>query len=164
MKSRLVATIAIFLVITSFYSPANAIFGLSACEKATKGIIAEEKIGLESWKYFNQMVKSHNKDANWNVPLADALAEVYKSDKTVWEIAQKNSKCYTPAQVAEIRRQLSWTNKTISDYKAILKNQNFKTYTFDWSIYYKKYNSAITILKEVKSVPAPTSSGAGNNA
>ena len=164
MKKRSLTIGLIIVLAISASSPANAIFGLSACEKATKGIIAEEKIGLESWKYFNQMVKSHNKEASWNVPLADALAEVYKSDKTVWEIAQKNSKCYTPAQVAEIRRQLSWTNKTISDYKAILKNQNFKTYTFDWSIYYKKYNSAITILKEVKRVPAPTASGAGNNA
>lgn len=164
MKSRLVAIILIVTLLSSFNSSANAILGFSACEKATKAIIAEEKIGLESWKYFNQIVKSHNKDATWNIPLADALAEIYKSDKTVWEIAQKNTKCYTPAQVAEIRRQLSWTNKTISDYKALLKNENFKTYTFDWGIYYKSYASAISILKKVKSIPSPTPSRAGNNA
>jgi hypothetical protein len=157
MKRNYLGLILITVLLFSSSPTANAILGLSSCEKATKAIIAEEKIGLESWKYFSQMAKAHNKDSAWNISLADALAEIYMSDKTVWGIAQKNSKCYTPAQVAEIRRQISWTNKTISDYKTLLKNQNFKTYTMDWSAFYKSYSSAISILKKVKSLPSPNS-------
>lgn len=143
---------------------ASAIFGLSSCEKAAKAIVAEEKIGLESWKYYRQLVKSHNKDATWNIPLADAVSEVYKSDKTVFEIAQKNVKCYTPSQVAEIRRQISWTNKAISDYKFLIKNENFKSYIYDWSVFYESYVSLSSILKKVKSLPSPSSSSAAKNA
>ena len=154
MRVKLALWISLVIALQcAWLVPANAVLGLSACEKTTKAIIAEEKIGFESWNYYRQMVKSHNRDSNWNVSLADALAEVYKSDKTVWEIAKKSSKCYTPIQVSEIRRQLSFVNKTISDYKKLLKNPNFETTKIDWSIYYRSYTSAISILNKAKSRP-----------
>jgi hypothetical protein len=164
MKKRLTAGLLLIGLCTLSLTPANAIFGLSQCEKTTKSIIAEEKVGFESWKYFAQMVKLHNKKSNWNVPLADALQEVYKSDKIVWEIAQKNVKCYTPAQIAEIRRQLSYTNKQIADYKKLINNPRFKDFSFDWSVYYKEYSSAIKVLKKIRSLPSPSPSSSGKNA
>jgi hypothetical protein len=164
MRKRLTAGLLVIGLSALSLTPAEAIFGLSKCEKATKAIIEEEKVGLESWKYFALMVKNHNKKSIWNIPLADALQEVYKSDKIVWEIARKNVKCYTPAQIAEIRRQLSYTNKQIADYKKLTNNPRFKDFSFDWSIYYKKYISAVAVLKEVKSLPSPTPSSRGKSA
>ncbi len=163
MKKLLTPAILLVLLLGLSITPAQAIFGLSKCEKATKAIIEEEKIGLESWKYFALMVKNHNRKSNWNISLADALLEVYKSDKIVWEVAQKNGTCYTPAQIAEIRRQLSYTNKEITDYKKLVYNPRFTSFSYDWSVYYPKYNSAITILKKAKSLPSSTPSSSGKN-
>ena len=154
VKVKIAIWISLIIALQSAWlAPANAVLGLSACEKTTKAIIAEEKIGFESWKYYRQLVKSHNRDSNWNISIADALTEVYKSDKIVWEIAKKSPKCYTPIQVSEIRRRLSFMDKTISDYKILLKNPNFEKTIIDWSIYYRSYTSAISILNKAKSRP-----------
>ena len=154
VKVKIAIWISLIIALQSAWlAPANAVLGLSACEKTTKAIIAEEKIGFESWKYYRQLVQSHNRDSNWNISIADALTEVYKSDKIVWEIAKKSPKCYTPIQVSEIRRRLSFMDKTISDYKILLKNPNFEKTIIDWSIYYRSYTSAISILNKAKSRP-----------
>jgi hypothetical protein len=90
--------------------------------------------------------------------------EVYKSDKSVWAIAQKNMKCYTPAQNAEVRRQISITNKATSDYKTLLADKNLDYYSYDWRPHYEKYLSAVDWLKKIKSLPAPTRKPSGKNA
>jgi hypothetical protein len=167
MRTKLAsAFLAIGLLASSMSSmvPANAIFGLSACEKATKAILAEEKIGFESWKYYAQLVAQHNYDSKWTRSIAEAIAEVYKSDKSVWAIAQKNMKCYTPAQNAEVRRQITITNKAVSDYKSLLADKNLNYYSYDWRPYYKKYYSAVDMLKKIKSLPVPTPNSTGKNA
>ncbi len=130
-------------------SSANAIFGLSACEKASKAIVNEEKIGYESWKYYRELVKNHNRDPKWNMSLADALAEVYKSDKAVYLIAQKNNKCYSPSQNAFIRRQNSDTTKALDQYRSSLKNDNFQYQTYDWTVFYKQYFSLKAMLNKL---------------
>lgn len=145
-------------------APASAIFGLSACEKATKSILEEEKIGFESWKYYAQLVANNNSDSKWTRSIAEAIAEIYKSDKSVWVIAQKNTKCYTPAQNAEIRRQISVTDKAISGYKLLLADKNIIYYSYDWRPYYKKYFSAVDMLKKIKSLPIPSKKLNGKNA
>ena len=167
MRKRLASVIVVLGLLASSVAnavPANAIFGLSACERATKAILAEEKIGFESWKYYAQLVVNHNSDSKWTRSLTEAIAEVYKSDKSVWAIAQKNAKCYTPAQNAEIRRQISLTNKAISDYKLLLADKNLNYYSYDWRPYYKKYSSAVDMLKKIKSLPIPSKKPNGKNA
>ena len=164
MKRKLASAIVVIGLLVASMAPANAIFGLSTCEKASKAIIAEEKIGFESWKYYAQLVSNHNSDSKWNGSIAESLAEVYKSDISVWGIAKKNTKCYTPAQNAEVRRQISLTNKAIGQYKELISNKNLDSYTLDWSPYYRKYFSAIDMLKKIKSLPVPTPKSTGKNA
>ena len=164
MRIKLASAVIVIGLLASSMAPANAIFGLSACEKATKSILAEEKIGFESWKYYAQLITQHNSDMKWTRTVAEAIAEVYKSDKSVWAIAQKNTKCYTPAQNAEVRRQISITNKAISDYKSLLADKNLDYYSYDWRPYYKKYFSAVDMLKKIKSLPVPTPKSTGKDA
>jgi hypothetical protein len=164
MRTKLASAIVILGLLGSSITPANAIFGLSRCEKATKSILAEEKIGFESWKYYAQLVANHNSDSKWTRSIAQAIAEVYKSDKSVWLIAQKNAKCYTPAQNAEIRRQISLTDKEILHYKMLLAAKNLDYYSYDWRPYYEKYFSAVDVLKKIKSLPVPTPKSNGKNA
>lgn len=142
--------LSLFALLCVNTPPAGAILGLGACEKVKKSIISEEQIGRESWKFYTETWKAHNKDPKWNLFLADDLAEVYKSDKTVWTLAAKNKKCFTPKENAEIRRGLAFTNKTLSDYKILIKDNNFKYFPFDWSVFYPSYSSLFEILAKIK--------------
>ena len=146
MKKILTVALLVVALLGPSSTPASAIFGLSACEKAGKAIKAEEKIGVESWKYYRKLVKTYNRDSNWNGYLVDAILEVYKSDETVWGIGIKNAKCFTPAQNAQIRRQLSNTKKVMAHYRSLVKNENFQYQTYDWSIYYKDYLSFVYLI------------------
>jgi hypothetical protein len=143
--------VSLFALLCVNAPPAGAIFGIGACEKLKKSILSEEKIGRESWVFYTDSWKAHNRDPKWNVFLADALAEIHKSDKIVWSLAAKNKKCFTPKENAEIRRQLSFTNKTLNDYRDLLKEKNFKYVPFDWSIWYPSYASLFEVLAESKS-------------
>ena len=129
---------------------ANGVFGLSACEKVKKSIIAEEKIGLESWKTYRGLALKHNQDPKWNVAIAQAIVEVLRSDKFIWQLAKKNTKCYTSKQNATIRSYLSLTSTELSNYEANLKSQTFPYFIFTWSAIYNKYSSAYEILNSVK--------------
>lgn len=148
-KLSWLASIAILLSLVATPS-ANGVFGLGTCEKVKKSIIAEEKIGLESWNTYRALALMHNQDPQWNVDIAIAILEVYRSDKTVWQLAQKNTKCYTSKQNSAIRRFLSLVNKDISMYQANLKSQTFPYFVYKWSDIYNKYSSAYEILKSIK--------------
>jgi hypothetical protein len=56
------------------------------------------------------------------------------------------------------------TDKAISDYKLILADKNLNNYSYDWRSYYKKYFSAVEMLKKLKSLPVPTPKSNGKNA
>lgn len=148
-KLSWLASIAILLSLVATPS-ANGVFGLGACEKVKKSIIAEEKIGSESWNAYRALALRHNQDPRWNVDIAVALLEVYRSDKTIWKLAKKNTKCYTSKQNSVIRRYLSLTQKDISMYQANLKSQTFPYFVYKWSDIYNKYSSAYEILKSIK--------------
>jgi hypothetical protein len=143
------ALVAILLSIVASPS-ASGLFGLGACEKVKKSIIAEEKIGLESWNTYRTMALRHNQDPKWNVDIAMAILEVYRSDKIIWQLAQKNPKCYTSKQNSTIRLYLSLTNKDISTYQANLKSQTFPYFVYTWSNIYNKYWRAYDILNSIK--------------
>jgi hypothetical protein len=141
--------IAVLLSLTATPS-ANALFGLGACDKLKKSILAEEKIGLESWKTYRDLALRHNQDPKWNVSIAEAIVEVIRSDKFIWQLANKNAKCFTSKQNATIRRYLSLTNRELSDYEAKIKSQTFPYFIYTWSAIYNKYSSAYDILNSIK--------------
>lgn len=126
--------------------PASGVFGLSKCEKMKKAIGAEEKIGLESWKYFDDMRDVHGRDENYTFRIFQAILEVYKSDKTVATIASKNPKCFSSSENAKIRRlKTDRTNMVSSFEKYNLKWTGVST--FPWGGVYPKY---LSIFDEIK--------------
>lgn len=148
MKKFLTVALLVVGLLGTTSTPARAIFGLSACEKVGKAIKAEEKIGVESWKYYRSLVKTHNRDPKWNISLAEAIIEIYKSDETVWVMGGKNIKCFSAAQNAQIRRQLSYTKKALANYRTLVRNENFQYITYDWTIYYKDYLSFVYLINQ----------------
>jgi len=118
--------------------PASAVLGLSKCEKVKKAIVAEEKIGKESWKYFDGLRSAHGGESKYSVIIAESLLEIYKSDKTIFTIAIKNPKCFSSSQNATIRRQLAYTNSDISAWKKFVAEKNWFT---GWGLVYTTYLS-----------------------
>lgn len=147
VKARVIITMLFAGLTLTPISSAHAIFGLGKCERVEKSIKAEEEIGRESWNFYREQVRKYNKSAANNDYLAEAILEVFYSDKTVWNLAISNPKCFNPAQNAEVRRQLSYTKKQISYYKAFIRSSNSQTYSYDWTNYYPRYSSAVEILR-----------------
>ena len=58
MRKVTIYSLAVCLALAQSAIPANAIFGLSKCEKANKAIIKEEAIGVALWKDFNKYRKN----------------------------------------------------------------------------------------------------------
>ena len=115
-----------------------------------KNITKEEEIGKESWNYFRQQVGLYKDDVSKNRFLTQAILEVYYSDKKVWTLANNNAKCFNAKQNAEIRRQLSYTNQQIREYRNFMKSNNSIAFRYPWVTYYSSYESALKILQSVK--------------
>lgn len=150
---RIVLSVFLFLGMTvPMATPAQAIFGLSTCEKVKKQIKSEEAIGSESWKEFNTSRKQFISDGQVTngemIALFRLVNLVHKSDLTVYSIATKNTKCFTPKMNAYIRNTQSETKRTfdvmekgIKTFKSEYSNlNNQKAYDF-LKTYYEKYIS-----------------------
>lgn len=114
-----------FLVIGSINPPqAQAIFGLSKCERLEKSIKAEEKIGKEIWSRLNkqrQVVITNAPKLSKlpNKPLVNPdikyvlgkdassfyqlLLQIYRSDLKVYSQVNKNNECFSTKIAADVR-------------------------------------------------------------
>ncbi len=106
-------------------TPAQAIFGLSTCEKVKKAISAEEQIGVELHKKYLEQRKLilGMTDATWS-NLSDVfswLPDVYDSDLRVYKLVDKNPSCFTSKDVARARTETRSSNKSIKDIETIRK-------------------------------------------
>lgn len=104
-------------------APANAVFGLSKCEKVKKQITSEEKVGLLLHKKYSAQRKvilamsnptwdNLNDTVSW-------LPDVYDSDLRIFNLVDKNSSCFTTQQVARARAETRSSKKNISDISTI---------------------------------------------
>jgi hypothetical protein len=120
------AFLAAFLVIgmtTPSTSPANAIFGLGACEKVSKQVLALEKIVTDlftkSLGTNYEQVAFKKKETLWE-PTSDTVRMVKKviaNDPVlqIWKIATNNPKCFTNTQNMQI---------------VMMKDQSIMTYIY----------------------------------
>lgn len=99
--------------------PAQAVFGLSACDKVKKEMKHEESIGLLYFKDFAKQRKLFLRMKNpMRSNVGDALSwvgSVFDSDLKVLALVEKNSKCFSAAQVIDARRRVYDTQRTASD-------------------------------------------------
>lgn len=119
MKRSFLALTLLLGILVPITTPANAVFGLSACEKVKKEMLHEESIGL---LYFKDFAKQRRMLLQMKSPMrsntADVLSwigSVFESDLKVYAFVEKNSKCFTAAQVIDARRRVYYTQQSSSD-------------------------------------------------
>jgi hypothetical protein len=129
MYRKFASAVVVFGLLVSSVTPANAIFGLSKCEKVKKQITNEEKVGLllhnkylEQRKIILAMTKPTWTDLS-NV--LGWLPDVYDSDLKVYKLVNTNSSCFTTQQVARARADSRGVKKNLSDNQSI-RNQLVK--------------------------------------
>jgi hypothetical protein len=127
MKRYAILTALLLLFSLQANPSAHAIFGLSACEKAKKQILAEEKIGLESWKLFHSARKKVIADGNASNSeyeyATELLVPVLESDLVIFAIAQKNPSCFPSKSVAFFRNEIVKTKRWLTNM-----NMYFRAY------------------------------------
>jgi hypothetical protein len=154
MNRKLATAIVTFALLASSLTPAKAVFGLSKCEKVKKEIQAEEAVGKESWKDFDQqrdrlIANGYLTNSQTN-ELMSLLLLVTQSDLSVKQISVKNIKCFDNKTNATNRKNLASTMsdiKLINEFLSVFsKNrdrssiQNKPAYTF-LKDYYQKFYS-----------------------
>ena len=119
MKRILLSLALVGGILIPSTTPANAVFGLSACEKIKKEMLHEESIGL---LYFKDFAKQRRLFLKMNNPMksnaADVLSwigSVFQSDLKVYAFVEKNSKCFSATQVIDARRRVYDTQQAASD-------------------------------------------------
>ena len=154
MRIKLASSFVVVCLLVSFMAPAQAIFGLSKCEKVKKEIQAEEAVGKESWKEFDQqrdnlIAKGFLTNSQTN-ELMSLLLLVTQSDLSVKQISVKNIKCFDNKTNATNRKNLATAKsdiKLMNEFLSVFaKNrdrssvQNKPAYTF-LKDYYQKFYS-----------------------
>ena len=129
MRTKLASAVVVFGLLASSMTPANAIFGLSKCEKVKKQITNEEKVGL---LLHNKYLKQRRILLTMSKPtwtdLSNVLGwlpDVYDSDLKVYKLVNNNLSCFTSQQVARARADSRSVKKNISDNQSI-RNQLIK--------------------------------------
>ena len=120
MKTRLASALIIICLLASSISPANAVFGLSKCEKVKKEMLTLEKQILDVRNYqgytYKQVVFRSEKEI-WE-PTAKSIKmykQVMANDPIpkIWKLATNNPKCFTNTQNMYI---VKLKNLTYQDY------------------------------------------------
>jgi hypothetical protein len=128
---RKTVSIVLAIMIFSSFAPANAILGLSACEKAKKSIKTEEAIGLAIWKEFDmerdRLVRNNNVRVYEYIYILRQQTSVYNSDLIIFKIANKNAKCFSPKIIGKIRQSEVSTRASLKDIGAAIRQ--FDTYS-----------------------------------
>lgn len=116
MRKLLFSISLVIGLLGSSMTPANAIFGLSKCEKVKKQILQEEKITISLDEYREKTRLRFIQKINPTYPdLADYYYQIIvsiESDLKVYSLMIKNPNCYATKINAAVRRYQG--NATIS--------------------------------------------------
>ena len=125
MKQRVFTILALTFTQILVMPSSNAIFGLSVCEKIKKEILIEESIGKKAWQNYDTQrddyVRSGAMSAQQLFNLFDKLSLVYNSDLIVFNKLDKNPKCTTAANSADVRAKIQETKKEIKTFTDVTK-------------------------------------------
>lgn len=125
MKRLISFSIAVLLMGVLSSPQAEAIFGLSKCEKVRKSIAAEEQVGLVFFKDYDKQRKillkmSEPSISDW-LNVLTWLPKVYESDNRVFILVEKNMNCFKATEIARARSEKSYNDKSIKDLNNIMK-------------------------------------------
>ena len=105
-----IVTFLVFTLLVADSIPANAIFGLSKCEKVSATINAEQAIGLENFKSYDRnrdalLKKSKISLGEWWTAIK-TIKVVYISDIEIFKLIEENRTCFTSKFAADNRENL----------------------------------------------------------
>ena len=106
MRRILTSTLIVIGLLVSSLTAANAIFGLSACEKLKKKIMAEEEITKVLW---DSRAKSFNRADKGIVTKRELILSVtskipvHESENKIIKLIESNTSCYSANIVAKAR-------------------------------------------------------------
>ena len=129
---RLAGIFVLFIGLLGSSLPlANAIFGLSTCEKLKSRTLAEESIGKGLWQAFNQDNIQNNKTTGntWDYQIVNDLVLLYESDQKLFSDMAKYPSCFNSSQNVFLRKQLQSTSNSINAAKKALADNNWVAHT-----------------------------------
>ena len=132
---------------------ANAIFGLSACEKAKSSINSHDAVGYELWKTYETTWKQHIKNpkiTDINIQVVEEITNLYNSDLTIYALAIKHANCFNPAQNSSIITSQTETKLSLSHAQSWMAATTSNNWDGFWTTDY--YSGYIYLLKSLKSV------------
>jgi hypothetical protein len=146
MRRQFASALALVLLIGTPTTPANALFGLSKCEKVKKEISKEEQVGLIYFKEFDRqrdLFLSNSSPTNQDyVDLLDLILDVYQSDKNVYLVVDKNKSCFSAKKLASARTRNS---SVVSEIKSINNvNTTISKNSISTSFLKQKMNQELT--------------------
>jgi hypothetical protein len=155
MKKLITPVIVTVMLLGLSITPAQAIFGLSKCEKLDKQIKLELMTGDILWQSYKVEIKkfdnawrllnSEKYDLYWSKveQTLNSLNLVYESDIKAWGAAAANPGCFESKNNAQIRTVLSIFKKSNSDIQKAIKVKNV---LYEWN-FYKMYSNRENIKK-----------------
>jgi hypothetical protein len=136
----------LILVFISNQTSANAVFGLSTCEKVKKSIQSEESVGLSIWQDFDRrrdgIVNRKSVKVYEYVYLLQQQVSIYESDLIIFSKANSNPKCFNSKLLGKIRlsevqtksylKDINSAIKQFEDYSVEMQKQNLGSYALDY--------------------------------
>ena len=154
-KSIVLASISLVLFSNLVIATdANAIFGLSACEKLKSRVLSEEKIGQDLWNSFHADSLQNDKSSGtqWNEQINNDLIVLFKSDDKVFTDMLNHNSCFTSAQVAYLRKESLLTTNWINALNQALANVQKGTSIWKHTSANGIYDSYSEIYKTLKTI------------
>ena len=129
MKRNLASAIAVIGLLAASISPANAVFGLSKCEKVKKQVLSLESEINKEIIYWNGRI-SQQAD-----PKLIPKLEAFESANLVgelWKVQYNNPKCFTRTQNIEIKARKNWkTGNFVLWYVSNIRKNTKKCQSFE---------------------------------
>ena len=126
MKRTVLSAFLILGMTVPMATPAQAIFGLSTCEKVKKAIATEEKVGLEIWKVFDRERRKvlSSSFSTWGdlIEIVKLTPQMVDSDMRILKMADANSSCFTSKEIASVRKGISEAKRNSKNISLIIQN------------------------------------------
>lgn len=125
MNRKVASAVLVISVLGTSQTPANALFGLSKCEKVKKQLNAEEAIGFESWKKFDdyrrKLILARGFTYEEYSSMLRKLMTVLSSDKKLYQTMDKNTSCFSAKKNSDARDELLTAGELLKDYESDIR-------------------------------------------
>ena len=145
----MLAASTLFLEVPS----ANAIFGLSTCEKLKSRMKSQDAIGYELWKTYQSTWKLHvknPKDTNVDTQVVNDISNNLNLDLAIFAMAMKHANCFNAVQNSYL---ITWQTKeklSLTHAQSWLAPSNISWDGFWTKDIYPKYADWLKILESLK--------------